>query len=684
MKKIILYLFIFIGSQSFSQTEVPLLDQVISMGGSSSESSSSIAIDNSGNTYTTGTFMGTADFDPSASTLNLVSNGDRDVFIQKTDALGNLVWAKSIGGNLFDTGNSIKVDVSGNIYVVGNFKSTVDFDPSAAIFNLTSTGEYDTFILKLNSNGDFIWVKSIGGPFDDIANSIELDNSGNVYCTGYFYGTVDFDPNAGTLNLNSNGSYDAYIQKLDLNGNLVWAKSFGGSSVDASKDLTIDLNGDILLTGHFRNTVDFDMGVNVFNLSSNGNYDIFVLKLNLNGDFIWATSTGGSLADKGQSIATDNSGNVICTGFFYGTVDFNTGVGIENIISNGNADVFVQKLDISGNYLWTKTFGGTGDDKGNSITADSDGDIYTTGLFKNTIDLNPGADNNSFTSNGVDDIFIQKLSVAGNYIWAASFGGSTYDNGLSLLVDNNDNVICAGSYGTTVDFDPSPMVLNMTSAGVYDAFILKITQCQTTNTTDVHTACNSFVWVDGITYTTSNNSATYTYTNQDGCDSTLTLDLTINSVDITVTNNSPTLIANSNSGTYQWVDCNDNNSAIIGEANQTFTASTNGSYAVEVSQNGCTLLSNCETISNVGLEYYSTKQIVAYPNPTTNNIIVELGDFKQNIHVIVYDVMGNQINTLFFSSTNQLNIIIDGESGIYFIEIYSTLKRIARLKVLKE
>ena len=321
----------------------------------------SITTDVLGNVYTTGwfsDFSGNADFDPGTDTLNLTWAGSTDIFIQKLDPNGNLIWAKSMGGTGSDYGISITNDALGNVYTTGYFEGTVDFDPGAGTLNLTSAGSTDIFVQKLDPNGNLIWAKSMGGTSSDYGNSIATDAIGNVYTTGFFEGSVDFDPGAGTLNLTSAGSYDIFIQKLDSNGNLIWAKSMGGTGSDYGTSITNDALGNMYTTGSFEGTVDFDPGAGTFNLTSAGYNDIFIQKLDPNGNLIWAGSMGGIGTDIGISITTDALGNVCTTGRFRDTADFDPGAGTLNLTSAGDYDIFVQKLDPNGNLIWAKSMGG--------------------------------------------------------------------------------------------------------------------------------------------------------------------------------------------------------------------------------------------------------------------------------------------------------------------------------------
>ena len=447
-----------------------------SFGSSLADYGLSIALDASGNVYTTGYFQGTADFDPGAGTANRTSSGGRDIWVQKLDASGNFIWARSFGGSLDDIGRSITVDASGNVYTTGYFQGTADFDPGAGTANITSAGNEDIFIQKLDASGNFLWAKSFGGSLADYGLSIAVDAAGNVYTTGYFQGTADFDPGAGTANHSSAGNEDIFVQKLDTSGNFVWARSFGDSNSDRGNSICVDASSNVYTTGGFHGTVDFDPGAGTTNLTSEGSLDVYVQKLNSTGNFVWTKSFGGSLNDQGFSITVDDSGNVHTTGSFEGTVDFDPGAGSATRTSTGSLDAFVQKLNASGTYDWAISFGASSSDQGYSVTVDASGNVYTTGSFLGTADFDPGSGTANLTSAGPWDVFIQKINASGNFVWAKSFGGNSIDAGNAITVDASGNVYTTGHFAGTVDFDPGVGTANLTSAGNYDVFVQKLSQ----------------------------------------------------------------------------------------------------------------------------------------------------------------------------------------------------------------
>jgi len=470
-------------------------NQVAVFGGSSWEYLRGMFVDSAGNTYTTGSFQDTVDFDPESGTANLTSNsGSNDVFVTKISSSGNLVWAKAIGGAGNDVGHALTVDSSGNVFVVGRFERTVDFDPGANTVNVSSTGFDDGFIVKLDPNGSYEWARAIGGTSADYAQGVAVDSVGNAYTTGYFQGTVDFDPGAGTSNLAATGGNDAFIQKLDPVGDFVWAAKFGNSGNDYGNSITIDDSDNILIHGDFAGTVDFDPGPGTENRTAVANQDVYILKLDSSGNLVWVSVFGGNGfaygSEEGRSISVDNAGNVYTTGHFSETVDFDPGAGTQNLTSVGNLDVYVSKLDSSGGLIWAKQFGGLRADYGYAISVGDDGSVYTAGSFDGTSDFDPSAGTENLTSPGGDgdsDAFIAKLDSSGGFAWAKSFVGTdagclggdfrcqeNNESAHGLGIDGYNNLYVAGQFVEAVDFDPSDGTEFLRSIGSGDVFIVKM------------------------------------------------------------------------------------------------------------------------------------------------------------------------------------------------------------------
>ena len=208
---------------------------------------------------------------------------------------------------------------------------------------MTSEGQSDIFVSKLDSAGNYVWAKSMGGPIGDAGWSIAVDGSGDVYTTGSFKETVDFDPGPGTLNFTAIVR-DSFIQKLDSSGDLVWAHAFGGTGPGVGVGITTDSDGNVYTTGAFSDTVDFDPGPGILNLSAPGGSGMFVQKLDSAGNLVMANTLGGSGDTAGHDIALDSSRAIYLRGPFSGTVDFDPGPSTEYRTSAGFDDMYVLKL----------------------------------------------------------------------------------------------------------------------------------------------------------------------------------------------------------------------------------------------------------------------------------------------------------------------------------------------------
>ena len=479
----------------------------------------SIAVDIAGNVLVTGFFQNTVDFDPGPTVYNLTVSGGSNIFISKLDMNGNFVWAKKMDGlaNVFTSGFGISTDALGNVYTTGQFDFKTDFDPGPGIFNLTPVGLEDVFISKLDAGGNFMWAKQLGGPADEVATSIVLDATGNIYLTGYFQDMADFDPGAATFFLTSSGFDDIFVTKFDNSGNLLWADQMGGTADDFSTAVATDNTGNVFLTGYFYGTADFDPGPAVYSLSSAGNADIFISKLDAGGNFLWAKQMGDTLFDRGLGISLDVLGNVYTTGAFNGTVDFDPGSGVYNFSSNGNVDIFFSKLNSGGGFIWAKRVGGPNSDIANAIKVDPSGNIYSTGFFRGVVDFDPGAPVFNLTSNVVTAAFIHKMQPCFN---------ST----------STINAVVCYSYNLNGQI--------YTSSGTYEQTILNATGCDslitlqlTVNgsiTNNVATACDTYTW-QGQTYTSSGHY-TVSYPAPGGCEFIFNLDLTINNSIATTVN----------------------------------------------------------------------------------------------------------------------------------------------------
>lgn len=314
------------------------------MGGPLDDHTTSIAVAPSGNIYLAGYYLGTVDFEPSDTAEYYMQATGQAIFIEKLNQNNQFLWAKTMGGPGFDYCQSMCIDEQENIYTTGMFAGPADFNPGEDVFYLNSVGDRDIYINKLSNEGLFVWAKAMGGYELEAGQGIVYNSDSHIFLTGNFQGTVDFDPDTTTYNMTSMGDYDIFTGKYDLDGHLIWMKQMGGSGSDGAYAIALDNDNNVYSTGHFTETADFDPGTGIFELTSFGDFDIFISKLDAYGNFVWAADMGGEMHDRGLAIITDNQSNIITTGMFEGIADFDPSYTNYYLEGLGSSDVFISKL----------------------------------------------------------------------------------------------------------------------------------------------------------------------------------------------------------------------------------------------------------------------------------------------------------------------------------------------------
>ena len=434
-----------------------------------------MATDADGNIIAVGNFLGTADFDPSASVSEVVSAGGFDGFVCKLDAAGQFIWAYPISGTASQSAKGIAVDGDGNVYVTGAFYGTTEFDAGTGSNEVTSAGSGDAYVLKLDGNGNFVWVQTFGNLSNQSGDAIVCDADDNVIVAGTFQGTVDFDLGTGTQNLAASGSSsDVFFLRLTPAGDFSYVKRFGGTGADIVRKLSADGSNNIYFVGHYSATATFAPG-STLNITGEGSTDAVVGKLNSFGALSWARSFGGSQADSGFDVDLDDQGNVYATGYFRWLADFLPGSGVLQLVAEGESDGFVVKLDNAGNFQWARQLGGINFDYAQTIAITSTSDVVVAGHFYGTADFDPHPNNTAeITSADGPDLFITALNSNGDHLWVDHFPGTEDQVAHKLLVDQSNNLILAGGFEGTVDFDSGGGMEERTSVGSLDGFVLRL------------------------------------------------------------------------------------------------------------------------------------------------------------------------------------------------------------------
>lgn len=431
-------------------------------------------VDDTGNIYTLAWFDGTVDFDAGSSIYNLTAVGNSNMFLLKEDAAGNFLWVKQFGGpNGAQTdgivaGGGIALDSNNNIYIGGNFKDSLDFDPSSAVYKMIG-GVGSIFVLKLNSAGEFMWAKASTSTLPNFIwmNDMKLDAYANIYLACNIQATVDVDLGPDTVYVSSPAFNiaNALIEKLDSAGSYIWAKNVEGQGSSIALSMDIDPLCNVYFTGTFTTTVDFDPAITTYNLTSLGaslyGTDSYVTKWDSVGTYIWAKQIGGPDLEVAEWITVDQWGNPTIAGYLNGTADFDPGASTYNLSALNGTSAFTCHLKNNGDFAWANMIESA---EPRSIACDMAGNVYIAGSFYGA-DLDPGPNTYYIIGAGSQDAYVQTLDTAGDFKWAISFGSTSGDGAGWIDIDNQSNIYIAGGYSGFADFDPGAGTYYMSSGG---------------------------------------------------------------------------------------------------------------------------------------------------------------------------------------------------------------------------
>lgn len=385
-------------------------------------------------------------------------------------------WVYTYGGPNIDRGRAVATDNQNNVYVSGTYTDTIDFDPGPGVTNQYTPFE-NAFIQKLDANGNLAWVKTFPDGSATVS-SITVDPSNDIILAGYFYGGFLLPTLSGTDTLYApNSGTFLFVIKMNAAGDFIWGRAFGGGGgLDEINDVQTDDLGNIYTTGHFYGASDFDPGTGSEILSSAaGSMDIFIHKLSASGNFVWAKKIGSGATDDGVSLDVYGT-TMMLTGWFQLNVDFDPASGSNIILSAQDTDMYLLSFSTNGNFNWVKSFGSAAPDKGAEVRFDTNGQLYLTGSFGATMDLDPGTATYTATANEGTNFFILKLSETYDFIWAKTFTGTDYKFSRSMALCPNNGVVLTGEFKGMTDFDCGPGANNLYAMGESDMFIIYLDQ----------------------------------------------------------------------------------------------------------------------------------------------------------------------------------------------------------------
>jgi hypothetical protein len=566
----------------------------------------------------------------------------------------NYSFANKFGrSNKNEVPKDFAIDGAQNTYTVGEFADSVDFNPGSAINSFfTNTGDF--YLNKLNAAGNYGYTKIFKrNAINGGVRGVITDSQGNIYVTGCFFtGTIDCDPGAPVVNLSaiSSGSQTSenfFIIKLNAAGNFVWSKQLKGALqsttlTDRAMDIKVNKFGEVLVSSTFRSTIDFDPGTAISNMTATTSGSMFVCKLNSSGNFLWAKQVGnttGTVSSPNMSI--DTASNIVLTGNFTGTLDFNPGTATNNLTALVKNKYYLAKWNNSGAYVWALNAGG------NDVRTDARSNIYYAGVFKDTLDCNPGAGVNNLISFGQGDVFLVKLKSAGTYVFSKQFGGTTNDTITTIGFDSlKRNLFLNMSFTGTADFDPSvTCVRSFTTSGASDISITKLD------------TSGNFLWAGqfGGTSTDVATEMGISYNSQS---------LFLSGRLVGTADFNPTGVTNlTSSGLADVFTC---------KVVQCTTA--------------CPVYAACNGADRVALGIQTasdiSNKISIYPNPNKGAFTISLGKVYEKASLSITDISGRVVAQYQWNDVSNANIELKEAPGFYWIEISTESGKLERLKVL--
>ena len=645
-------------------------------GNQESDPAPTMTIDTNGQVYVAGTFTGNMDFDPgSGETFYQATPFTRESYISKFDAAGQFLWVIIFKTTAIINIKEIIHDQKGHLLATGDFSGTVDFDPGAGNYSLTSTGSAsETFIVKLNEDGAFVWANATQGTGQKYGSEIDVDREGNVFCAGIFTGTGDFNPGPGSEVFTAEGFVDGFVSKFDASGQFIWSLHHAGNFQVGINALEVDDDGNVWIGGAFDDIRDFDPGPDSLILTATGAWDGFIQKFSSDGQFVWVETLANGADNWVYDLKSDEEGQLFATGYYSGTLDFDNGPGEATHTAILN-DIYIAKYDAAGALQWVSVFEGTSFDRGNSLVLDRNGNVYTTGFFGEEIDFDPGQGLYLLTSTGdndTDDGFLSVLNPEGQFLFAAQVGGIANDMCGALAIDPEDDILMSGFFTGKAAFYPDQNAPDsLTSKGLNDAFLVKWQQCLPTQGTLDAIACgDSYISPSGQFEWTEEGTYLDTLMNTSGCDSLLTIHLSFVEIDLNIdVVPGSALIAEETDAAYQWVDCANGFTPIDGATEQTFSPEVSGQYAVILTKAECIDTSACVDLLTSNRDLIPSARVTVYPNPFHQSFTISCSAMSGINSVSILTMEGTRLYAESRQDRIDEEIYIDLLPGWYLLEI---------------
>jgi PKD repeat protein len=386
-----------------------------------------------------------------------IFNNGGGCYLAKYNPIGGCEWVKRVHPGISYPHVSCGTDNS--IYVCGNFGGGAPIPFQFGDTTLTTIGDKDIFLAKYNSSGDFIWVRQVGGLSDDICGCVGVDHSDNAYITGYFQDTVFFNDTT-TISNSPNGT-DSFVAKYDSSGNELWVKIIESAS-PTGHGFAFDSDNNVITTGFYYAYVKIEND----SIISQGQSDIYLCKLDSNGNKIWLVTAGGTGSDDSRSIVVDANDNIFMCGSFIQSANFGSTV----LNSFGSRDGYLAKYNSMGNLIWVNHVGGMSFNDNMFAIATDGYNIYSTGWFGDTA-LVGGT---TLISTGMQDVFVSKYDNQGNSKWSMQGAGLISSYGHDITINSNGEIYLTGYFAGLIDFGGDTMTPNGGINAFGDVFIVKL------------------------------------------------------------------------------------------------------------------------------------------------------------------------------------------------------------------
>ncbi len=417
---------------------------LVSAGGTAGENSAGVGVDAAGNSYVAGYFSGVMTLGTLSVEKKTTGAG---LFVARLDREGRFGWALgSTSGAAWPEG--IAVDSAGNSYITGTFTGTMALGDKGA----SSKGE-DVFVAKVSAAGKVVWLVAAGAASHDKGHALVPDAQGNVHVVGRYSGKVSF----GSTTLSSTTASDVFVARLSPAGKFLWATSLPLDMWYNGNRIALDAKGNSYITGHFKDSVT----IGTTTLTSKGDADVFVARLDASGKIVWVSSAGGKARDWGQAILADDKGVHIAGGCE------DASFGSTSLTTTGKSDIFVARLDLNGKFQWAVSAGGTSHDIGYNLAPAPNGGVYLTGNYTTAATIGGFAVANS--AGGIN-VFVARMDQKGSVTWVASPDSATeLTEGLGIAPLAGSNVLVTGNYNGTLTLGQKKLV----SRGSSDVFVWK-------------------------------------------------------------------------------------------------------------------------------------------------------------------------------------------------------------------